>query len=76
MEHDCLNVFFFSSPSIFPGLSKLASVPAGGAVAAPAAGGGTTGAGAAPAAGTCLILFLTWIHESLFSVGVKILKPL
>lgn len=45
------NVFF--SPFIFLGLSKLASVPAGGAVAAPAAGGGTTGAGAAPAAGTC-----------------------
>lgn len=54
------NVFF---SLIFPGLSKLASVPAGGAVAAPAAGGGgATGAGAAPAAGTCLILFLTWIH--------------
>lgn len=34
------------------GLSKLASVPAGGAVtAAAAAGGGATGAGAAPAAG-------------------------
>lgn len=34
------------------GLSKLASVPAGGAVAAPAAGGGgAAGAGAAPAAG-------------------------
>ncbi|XP_049895369.1 60S acidic ribosomal protein P2 [Epinephelus moara] len=32
------------------GLSKLASVPAGGAVAAPAAAGGATGAGAAPAA--------------------------
>ncbi|XP_033481941.2 60S acidic ribosomal protein P2 [Epinephelus fuscoguttatus] len=32
------------------GLSKLASVPAGGAVAAPAAAGGAAGAGAAPAA--------------------------
>ncbi|XP_068171682.1 60S acidic ribosomal protein P2 isoform X2 [Antennarius striatus] len=32
------------------GLAKLASVPAGGAVAAPAAAGGLTGAGEAPAA--------------------------
>lgn len=37
---------------LFTGLSKLASVPAGGAVAAPAAAaGGAAGAGAAPAAG-------------------------
>lgn len=40
----------FLSPT---GLSKLASVPAGGAVATPAAAAsGTAGAGAAPAAGT------------------------
>lgn len=38
------------------GLSKLASVPAGGAVAAPAAGaGGAAGAGAAPAAGMYIL---------------------
>lgn len=49
----CHMTDFFFSPFIFPGLSKLASVPAGGAVAAPAAGGGAAGAGAAPAAGTC-----------------------
>lgn len=50
MSHDWC---FFFPPFIYPGLSKLASVPAGGAVAAPAAGGGAAGAGAAPAAGTC-----------------------
>ncbi|KAI3369340.1 hypothetical protein L3Q82_007579 [Scortum barcoo] len=48
-------IIFFSSYweslAIKCGLSKLASVPAGGAVAAPAAAaGGATGAGAAPAA--------------------------
>lgn len=48
MEDIPPKIFFF--PPI--GLSKLASVPAGGAVAAPAAGGGgAAGAGAAPAAG-------------------------
>ena len=43
-----LNFLFVSS-----GLSKLASVPAGGAVAAPSAAGGAAvaAAGAAPAAG-------------------------
>lgn len=55
MEHDLKIIFFFFST----GLSKLASVPAGGAVAAPAAAaGGAVGAGAAPAAG----MYTTFIH--------------
>lgn len=55
MEDDLKIIFFFFST----GLSKLASVPAGGAVAAPAAAaGGAVGAGAAPAAG----MYTTFIH--------------
>lgn len=51
--------------SLSTGLSKLASVPAGGAVAGPAAAaGGAAGAGAAPAAGmysTYLLIYsLNW----------------
>lgn len=42
-------IFFISI--FFPGLSKLASVPAGSVVTAPAAAAGAAGAGAAPAAG-------------------------
>lgn len=48
-----LCVCLFSSS--YSGLSKLASVPAGGAVAAPAAAGGAAAGGAAPAAGVYLL---------------------
>lgn len=51
----------------FSGLSKLASVPAGGAVAAPAAAGGAAAGGAAPAAGMYL-LHLTWAVLCSFKV--------
>lgn len=52
----CLNIDV-KATFLFPGLSKLASVPAGGAVAAPAAAAaGAAGAGAAPAAGVYLVI--------------------
>lgn len=56
-------------PLSFSGLSKLASVPAGGAVAAPAAAGGAAASGAAPAAGMQLLLnfVLFWSHYSVRS---------
>ena len=64
MSYVCLNKNICSSV----GLSKLASVPAGGAVAAPAAGGAAGGADA-PAAGMLKSLIF-WLKLNIISVSV------
>ncbi|MEQ2297740.1 hypothetical protein AMECASPLE_037721 [Ameca splendens] len=55
------------------GLSKLASVPAGGAVAAPAAAaaGGAPGAGGAPAAGMYIVHFFTEVNVNMHTYGAR-----
>lgn len=53
LANSCVSLFSST------GLSKLASVPAGGAVAAPAAAAAGGGAGAAPAAGTYIFIYLS-----------------